>query len=75
MSTFKTKLGQMRAFWASIDSRISFTTDIWSAPNDIPFMAITGHWIDRNFKMRSMLIDFVPLPGSHTGSFIEKVLY
>ena len=28
MSTFKTKLEQMRAFWASIDSRISFTTDI-----------------------------------------------
>jgi uncharacterized C2H2 Zn-finger protein len=73
MSTFKTKLVQLRAFWASIDSRISFTTDIWSAPNDIPFMAITGHWIDRNFKLWSMLIDFVALPGSHTGIAIEKV--
>ena len=55
MSTFKTKLLQLRAFWASIDSRISFTTDIWSAPNDIPFMAITGHWIDPNFKLWSNL--------------------
>jgi hypothetical protein len=63
----------MRAVWASIVSCISSTTDIWSAPNDIPFMAITGHWIDCNFKMRSMLMDFVALPGSHTGIAIEKV--
>lgn len=75
MTTFKTNLKQMRAFWAGIDSKISFTTDIWSAPNDIPFMAITGHWIDRNFKMRSMLMDFVALPGSHAGTAIEKVGY
>ena len=73
MSTFKTKLSKMRSLWATIDSRISFTTDIWSAPNDIPFMAITGHWIDPDFKMRSMLMDFVALPGSHTGIAIEKV--
>jgi hypothetical protein len=73
MSTFKTKLVELRAFWADIDSRISFTTDIWSAPNNIPFMAITGHWIDPNFKLRSVLMDFVALPGSHTGIAIEKV--
>jgi hypothetical protein len=71
IKTFEKKRIEMRAVWNSIDSRISFTTDIWSAPNDNPFMAITGHWIDCNFKMRSMLMNFVALPGN--GVFDKKM--
>lgn len=45
---FKAQREQMRTLWARIDSRICFTTEIWSsASNDTTFMAITGRWIDR----------------------------
>jgi hypothetical protein len=72
MDYFKKTKVQMKDFFSSIDSRISFTTDIWTSPNDLAFMAITAHWISADFKINSMLIDFVELLGSHSGVNIEK---
>ena len=72
MDQFKKTQLQMKNFFSSIDSRISFTTDIWTSPNDLAFMAITAHWISADFVMHSMLMDFVQLFGSHSGVNIEK---
>ena len=72
MDCFKKTKAQMKDFFSSIDSRISFTTDIWTSPNDLAFMAITAHWISADFNIHSMLIDFVELFGSHSGVNIEK---
>ena len=65
MERFKNTKVQMKKFFSSIDSRISFTTDIWTSPNDLAFMAITAHWISADFVIHSMLMDFVELFGSH----------
>jgi hypothetical protein len=62
---------QMKSFFSSIDSKISFTTDIWTSPNDLAFMAITAHWISPDFVIRSMLMDFVELSERHSGLNIE----
>ena len=72
MDYFKKTRAQMTDFFSSIDSRISFTTDIWTSPNDLAFMAITAHWISADFNIHSMLMDFVELFGSHSGVNIEK---
>ncbi len=45
MDHFKKTKVLMKDFFSSIDSRISFTTNIWTSPNDLAFMAITAHWI------------------------------
>jgi hypothetical protein len=72
MDQFKKTKGQMKDFFSSIDSRISFTTDVWTSPNDLAFMAITSHWISTDFEIHSLLMDFVELFGSHSGVNIEK---
>ena len=72
MDQFKKTKGQMKDFFSSIDSRISFTTDVWTSPNDLAFMAITAHWISTDFEIHSLLMDFVELFGSHSGVNIEK---
>jgi uncharacterized C2H2 Zn-finger protein len=72
MDYFKKTKAQMTVFFSSIDSRISFTTDVWTSPNDLAFMAITAHWISADFHIHSLLIDFVELFGSHSGVNIEK---
>jgi hypothetical protein len=72
MDRFKNTKVQMKKFFSSIDSRISFTTDIWTSPNDLAFMAITAHWISEDFVINSILMDFVELSGSHSGVNIEK---
>ena len=74
MERFRNTKVQMKKFFLSIDSRISFTTDIWTSPNDLAFMAITAHWISADFVIHSMLMDFVELFGSHSGVNIEKTI-
>ena len=48
-----------QCYW-QVCSRISYTTDVWTSPltGGLPFMALTAHWIDDDFKMRHMLMDF-----------------
>jgi hypothetical protein len=67
----KTKV-QVKELFSFIDSRISFTTDIWTSPNDLAFMAITAHWISADFSMQSMLMGFAELFEGHSGVNIEK---
>jgi hypothetical protein len=61
--------------------KISFTTDVWSDPNQRGFMAITAHWVEgieeelptgtkRRFTLRADLIGFRQLPGRHTGQHL-----
>jgi len=49
-------------------SKISVTLDCWTSPNNKAFLGITGHYIDSGWKLRSLVLDFVPLSGSHTGA-------
>jgi hypothetical protein len=41
--------------------RISITTDAWSARNYKEFIAVTGHWISKEWKQKSQLLDIVHL--------------
>lgn len=56
----------------SINHKLSATTDIWTAPNQDSFMAITVHWIDDSWKLHNILLDFVSVPGIHTGERLAQ---
>lgn len=56
----------------AIKSKISFAHDAWTASNDLPFLGVSAHFIDDNFKLQNALLDFVPLPGSHTGKRLNE---
>src|SRR4030095_2140389 len=47
--------------------KISVTLDCWTSPNNTAFLGITAHYIDNDWALQSFLLDFVPLPGDHTG--------
>jgi len=53
--------------------KISFTIDIWTSPNVISFLGITGHWIDSNWQLQTLTLDFVKLEGPHSGENIAEV--
>src|SRR3954453_18741650 len=48
-------------------SKISVTLDCWTSPNNEAFLGITGHYIDNEWALQSLVLDFVPLNGEHTG--------
>lgn len=65
----KTRLIQELAL---VNSKISFTTDCWTSPNNIAFIGVTAHWIDDAFTLKSVTLDFVSLSSAHSGENICK---
>ncbi|CAI5962776.1 unnamed protein product [Closterium sp. NIES-65] len=61
-------------FGDGLTGRVSLSLDIWTSENHTAFMCVTVHWITSDFRLRSGILDFVQLEGSHTGSLIAQTL-
>jgi hypothetical protein len=64
--------------------KISFTMDVWTDLDQKAYMAVTAHWLQKaslqhsgnlqsKLTLRSDLIGFVHIPGSHTGERLAEV--
>lgn len=58
-----------------VNGRISLTTEFWTSKSQTYFMAITVHWIDSEFNLRSMLLSFQPSDGSHSAEWILDIFF
>ncbi|CAI5529703.1 unnamed protein product [Closterium sp. Naga37s-1] len=54
--------------------KVSYTTDIWTAPNGKAWLVVTGHWIDESFQLREALLEFRELPGRHGIAQIAQIV-
>jgi hypothetical protein len=54
--------------------KLSIALDCWTSPFRQAFLAITGYFIDTQWKYREVLLAFEPLEGSHSGYNLSKVL-
>lgn len=70
-------LVEMKSLTSTVESAC-LTTDCWTSRNNESFMAITVHFIDIEFKLKSILLECHPFDLSHTSSNlaqeIERVL-
>ena len=48
--TFDSAIVEVKKELARNTSQYSLTTDIWTSPNNIAFMALTGHYINSKFE-------------------------
>jgi hypothetical protein len=71
--TFKKEQDRMRKILQETPGKISFTLDAWTSRNQLPFLGITAHWIDFEWNLHSILIDFQQLSGPHSGANLEQV--
>lgn len=47
-------------------SKISLTTDIWtSSSQKLSYMCLTGHFVDRDWKLQKRVLSFVEIPPPH----------
>ena len=64
--------------------KVSFIIDIWTDFDQKPYMAITAHWLEQaslqmsgrlqqKINLRTDLIGFMHIPGSHTGERLAEV--
>jgi hypothetical protein len=58
--------------YSKLTVKVSFTTDIWTSPNNLAFMGVTAHYIDNDWNMVAKTLDFTPLPGKHDGLSIHQ---
>ena len=56
----------------TISGKISFTTDCWTSPSSKSFMSITAHFIDNDWNLKHLLLDFIEINDSHTGQNLKN---
>jgi hypothetical protein len=67
MVCYREEEGRVNERLRNAASKISITLDCWTSPNNKAFLGVTGHYIDKDWALKSLLVDFVPLSGEHTG--------
>jgi hypothetical protein len=73
---------ELRTVVQSSLGKISFTSDMWTSPSQVAFMAVTAHYIlrvDGHLEIRSRLIAFRKISGDHSGhnmaQYMAKILH
>ena len=56
----------------NISGKISFTTDCWTSPSVKSFLSMTAHFIDKDWKLQHILLDFLEIFDSHTGQNLKE---
>lgn len=54
---------------------VSFSLDVWKAPNGKYILAVICHWTTEDFDDRQFVLHFGHLKGSHTGENMAKVIH
>ncbi|KAL2895082.1 putative AC transposase [Bienertia sinuspersici] len=57
----------LRSKLDSIDSRICFTCDFWSAITKHGYLTLTAHYVDNEWVLRSRILNFRYFPPPHKG--------
>lgn len=67
-------LNNIKEMLKSIISKIHVTIDIWTSHCNEPYMSVTVHFVNNNWKLTSMLLDVFYFPHPHDAIFILENL-
>jgi hypothetical protein len=74
MRRYQEEGGRMADSLCQVDSKISITLDCWTSPNAKAFLGVTAHYINAQWVSRSLVLEFLPLRGAHTGENLCEAL-
>ena len=61
---------KLRQKLKEIPGRICLTADLWRALTVEGYLCLTAHYIDRDWSLKSRILDFCAFPPPHTGGAI-----
>ncbi|CAI5526647.1 unnamed protein product [Closterium sp. Naga37s-1] len=67
-------IAEMLAKEGELGCKVSITIDMWTAPNNKAWLVVTGHWIDENFQLRTLVLEFREMLGRHGGREMAQVV-
>src|SRR5215212_7426424 len=71
IDSYTTDMKRVQEELKKIPGKFSFTMDAWTSPSIKSFLAITVHFIDNNWQLQHLLVDFTQIFSSHTGENIK----
>jgi hypothetical protein len=74
-SIYEKQCESIKEYFKNHNSKVSLTTDVWTACTNQAYMSITLHWIDNEWKMHRILLDLIPLHERHTGTILANTIY
>lgn len=72
---FEKMQGAVKNILKKNNSKLSFTLDGWSSITRRNYKGITCHFINNNWEIHSLLLDFVPSHGLHAGKDTAKLFF
>ncbi|CAI5531725.1 unnamed protein product [Closterium sp. Naga37s-1] len=73
-AALESAIAEMLAKEGELGCKVSFTIDMWTAPNGKAWLVVTGHWIDKNFQLRTAVLEFREMLGRHGGKEMAQVV-
>lgn len=70
----KAKANLQDVFNDNTPAQLSVTVDGWSSRVFRSDVVITAHWVDVEWKLRTILLDFVRFPSPHDGASVKNLL-
>ncbi|CAI7773505.1 unnamed protein product [Closterium sp. NIES-54] len=73
-AALQSAIAEMLAKEGELGCKVSITIDMWTAPNNKAWLVVTGHWIDENFQLRTMVLEFREMLGRHGAREMAQVV-
>ncbi|CAI5537264.1 unnamed protein product [Closterium sp. Naga37s-1] len=73
-AALQSAIAEMLAKEGELGCKVSFTIDMWMAPNGKAWQVVTDHWIDENFKLRTAVLEFREMLERHGGKEMAQVV-
>ena len=74
LALFQSKREQVKLVTSKISEKVAFTSDIWTASNNTTFLSITIHYVDDSWKLKTFLLDIIPMTVHHNGINITDAI-
>ena len=65
INLYENNISEIQKIFQDISGKIFFTIDIWISPSIKSFLSITAHYIDKDWNLRNVLIDFIQIFGKN----------
>ena len=66
MAYYEADKVKMETILKDLPGKISFTTDCWTSPSTKSFLSLTAHFINKEWELQNIIIDFIQIQDSHT---------
>ncbi|KAK9279908.1 hypothetical protein L1049_013592 [Liquidambar formosana] len=64
----------LKEIFVTAASRVCLTTDLWTSIQNLGYMCLTAHYIDKGWNLQKRIINFRVVPTPHRGEIIAQAV-